>query len=293
MASMMKRGLEGAVNKPGWQSIPMQSAMGVQTSYSQGVDAGRPRGNVMIKAGTIHYAVLETGLSSDQPGTPVMATIVSGKYKGTRLLGAFNRQDERLVIQFNMMTSDTFPEAVGINAYAIDAETAANSLATDVDHHYMLRYGSLFAASFLQGFGQAYQQYQYCPPGVTTCQIYQPGNLPDNTATIQQAKYRGIGQIGTNMSGEVMRNFSAPATVTVDRGTGIGVLYMSDVRNGDAVQPDRLGGLPSQLSQGQSNASQDQIVNRVVEAVKNLQAGANTATGTPAGGPGWSGAPPQ
>lgn len=277
-SAAMKRGLSPATGNPTWGLPRMQA---VASNYSQ-PSAAAPsnqsaRGGLMIKAGTIHYAVLETGLNSDQPNTPVMATIISGRYKGARLLGGFSSVNERLVIQFNVMTGDAFPESIGINAFAIDADTAANSLVSDVDHHYMLRYGSLFAASFLQGFGQAYQNFQYCPPGVTTCQVYQPNNIPTNDRTISTAKYMGLGQIGTNMSAEVMRNFANPPTVTVDRGTGIGILYMGDVRNGDAISPDSLGGLPSQLNK-EKQKEDEGLVQKVVNAIQGIQgSGSNVA----------------
>ncbi len=40
----------------------------------------------MIKAGTIMFAVLDTAVNSDEPG-PILATMVSGKYKGAKLIG--------------------------------------------------------------------------------------------------------------------------------------------------------------------------------------------------------------
>ena len=41
----------------------------------------------LIKAGSILFAVLDTAVNSDYPDTPVLATIVDGKYKGAKLLG--------------------------------------------------------------------------------------------------------------------------------------------------------------------------------------------------------------
>ena len=42
-----------------------------------------------------------------------------------------------------------------IDAFAIDLATARTALASDVDHHALERWGSLLAASFLEGYGNA------------------------------------------------------------------------------------------------------------------------------------------
>ncbi|MFZ9034974.1 MAG: TrbI/VirB10 family protein [Francisellaceae bacterium] len=110
-------------------------------------------GSVVAKAGDVLFAVLDTQLNSDQPGTPVMATIVGKKFKDAKLLGSFKLEGEKLVIQFTMMSLPDVDHTISITAYAIDPQTAQNAMASDVDHHYLLRYGSLFASAFLQGFG--------------------------------------------------------------------------------------------------------------------------------------------
>ena len=191
------------------------------------------QGPVAIKAGSILFGVIDTALSSDSPGTPVLATIVTGPYKGARLLGGFTATKDALVIQFNLMTLANSPTSIPINAYAIDAKTANNAVATDVDNHYLLRYGMLFASAFLQGFGNAYQNYTYCPPGTQNCSVINTNgssNLPSNDVTTTQAAYQGLGQIGTTLGQAAAAQFNTPPTITVDQGTGIGLLFMTDVR---------------------------------------------------------------
>ena len=55
--------------------------------------------SLAIKPGDLLYAVVDTGVNSDVPSA-VMATIASGKYRNARLLGGFQRHDERLVLAF-------------------------------------------------------------------------------------------------------------------------------------------------------------------------------------------------
>jgi len=176
--------------------------------------------------------VLDTALNSDQSSTPVMATIVNGPYKGAKLLGKFERVEDKLVVQFGTMSLSSQADTIGIGtAYAIDGTTAQNALATNVDNHYLLRYGSLFAASFMQGFGNAYSNNNYgayCSPG-STCNIT-PGQNNNNPPATSTALYQGIGQVGTALSAQVATNFNRAPTVTLDQGTGMGILFMNDVK---------------------------------------------------------------
>jgi len=85
----------------------------------------------------------------------------------------------------------------------------------------------LFAAGFLQGFGNAFQTTQpTCPPG-TPCTIV--GNADATRATTQQAVYQGLGQVGSNWSNALQENFNTPPTVKLDQGVGMGILFMTDV----------------------------------------------------------------
>ena len=111
-----------------------------------------------IKAGDILFAVMDTAVNSDQPG-PILATIVSGKLKGSKLIGSFNlpTNSDRMLITFNLISIPGSNKTTSINAYAIDPNTGRTALSTRANHHYLLRYGSLFASTFLQGFGNAFQ----------------------------------------------------------------------------------------------------------------------------------------
>ena len=111
----------------------------------------------MIKAGTIYFAVLDTGVDSDFPDTPVMATIVQGPFKGAKLLGKLTLVPgkDRISLNFTLMDKEDWLETKPINAFAIDPDTARTAIASDVNHHYLTRYGALFGASFLAGYSNA------------------------------------------------------------------------------------------------------------------------------------------
>ena len=59
------------------------------------------------------------------------------------------------MLNFSLLSIPQIINSVSISAVAIDPYTAHTALSGDVNNHYLLRYGSLFASSFLQGYAQA------------------------------------------------------------------------------------------------------------------------------------------
>ncbi|WP_119328491.1 TrbI/VirB10 family protein [Cysteiniphilum halobium] len=201
------------------------------SSFSGGMAADGSDLMAMFKAGDILIAVIDTSVNSDQPNTPVLAHVVVGPYKHAKLLGSFVREEDKLVVRFNTLSIDSRAKSISINAYAIDQNTAQTALASDVDHHYLLRYGSLFAASFLQGFGTYFSNAQnnnrwcYTDP-ITRREVCQGSEVE---MSARNAAYSGLGQIGTALSSSMSKQFDKPPTVTLDQGSAIGVLIMQDV----------------------------------------------------------------
>lgn len=217
---------------PGLQTVQGDNGSGFSLPGKDDLKGLVAAKSVMIKAGDIEFAVLDTALSSDQPGTPVLAHIVTGKFNGARLMGTFSTEGDKLVVRFTMMSMPQWPSTIAINAYAIDARTGHNALASNVDHHYLVRYGSLIAAAFLQGFGNAYNTASTnttggCAGSPVCISTYTPPPAP----TARNASYQALGQVGTNLSAQMGAVFNTPPTITLDQGTGIGILFMQDLSN--------------------------------------------------------------
>lgn len=184
----------------------------------------------MIKTGDIVFAVLDTAVSSDEPG-PILATIVTGRLKGTKLIGSFNLPSnaDKMVITFNTMSVPGAPKSTSISAYAIDPNTGRTALSSRTNHHYLMRYGSLFAASFLQGFGNAFQSAN------TTVTIGGTGG--GNNVTVQNGIGRstlqnaviGLATVGKSWGQQAQQLFNTPTTVQVYAGTSMGILFTQDV----------------------------------------------------------------
>ena len=177
----------------------------------------------LLKAGTIMFAVLNTALDSDRPGV-VMATIVSGRFKGARLMGGLTRKKDRLELSFTRMTMPEWPDVVTIKSVAINPDTARTAIASQVNYHYLSRYGSLMASSFLAGYGQAVQN-----SGNTT--ISGDGTVVSTSDTYSPAGrfMIALGAVGQELSAAARKNFDRPPTVKIDVGVGLGILFEQDV----------------------------------------------------------------
>ena len=193
-----------------------------------GQQGGAASGNVDVyKAGTILFAVLDTGINSDEQ-SPILATVVQGKLAGAKLLGNFQRVEKKVILQFGVLNVPHVSTSIGINAVAIDPDTAHTVLATNVDSHYLLRFGSMFASSFISGLGQAIQT----SGSATTTTIGTGGVSQQNTFpqlnTTQKALV-ALGNVGQQIGNMLSPIFNTPPTVEVKSGTSMGILIMSDL----------------------------------------------------------------
>lgn len=185
-----------------------------------------------IKAGDIMFGILNTEVNSDEPG-PILATIVSGNYRGSKLVGSIQKSPEikgtngpsSVILTFNSMSIKSFPSSISVNVIAIDPDTARTALASSVDHHRLYRYGTLFASSFLAGYGNA---------------ISQSGSVVfDNTdgsqTTFQQELnptetfLAALGQVGTELGNKLSDAIDRPNTIMVNSGVSLGLLFLNDV----------------------------------------------------------------
>ncbi len=219
-------------NAPGGQAGAGGAVEGSLLQADQSaLGLGRPAPTQsLIKAGDVLFAVLDTSVNSDEPG-PILATIVSGKLNGSKLIGSFTLPSnaDRMVINFNTMSVPGAPKTTSINAYAIDPNTARTALKTKANHHYLLRYGSLFAATFLEGFGNAFQSAN------TTITIGGTGGVTNTSISngvgrsILENAVIGLATLGKSWGQVAQQQFNTPTTVLLCSGTGIGVLFTQDL----------------------------------------------------------------
>ncbi|MDR2503367.1 MAG: hypothetical protein LBD82_03140 [Deltaproteobacteria bacterium] len=178
----------------------------------------------VLKPGDLLYAVVETGVNSDVPSA-VMATVVSGPLKNARLLGKFQRFEERLVLAFARAILPS-GEDIQLEGYAVDPATSEASVASSVDTHFFSRWGGLVASAFLEGLSTAKrysgaQSTVYGGIGGVADQMIWNRYSPEDQAWI------AAGKVGEKASRIFERNFERPPTVYLEQGTPIGVLILN------------------------------------------------------------------
>jgi|GEM_PF-946296 len=204
-----------------------ESAAGSSSGAASGAAGGAATTQApIIKAGAILYAVLDTGVNSDFPDSPVLATIVDGKFKGAKLLGklAITQGQDRVSLTFKLMNMDEWNAGKTVNAFAIDPDTARTALASNVNYHYFMRYGALMASSFISGYATAIST-----SGSTTS-LSVTGSTTTTPVLSPADKFAaGLGQVGKTLGTAVQSYTNLPPTVVIDPGTSLGILFMADV----------------------------------------------------------------
>jgi intracellular multiplication protein IcmE len=219
--------INSSVKEEGKEGLPKNSSE--PSTSSSSITAAAPTSSfAKIKAGDILFAVIDTAVNTDEPG-PILATIVSGKLKGSKLIGSFvlPADADKMVINFKTISIPDVDHTETINAYAIDPDTARTALSSETNHHYLARYGALFASSFLEGFSSAIQSSN------TTVEVGGTGGVTNTTvSTLNRSALDnaliGLGQVGKDWSKSAQKEMNRPTTVQVYSGTGIGVLFTQD-----------------------------------------------------------------
>lgn len=184
----------------------------------------------VAKSGDIMNAVLETGINSDEP-SPVLASIVSGQFKGARLIGAAKRRNEKMIVEFNTISIPGRSVSDPISAVAIDIASMeqATTLASSVNNHYFKKYGLLLAAGLLTGYADAIKDQNKI--SVVTSEgsvITAPTGEEKSSKQINRESISSVGKV----IGQEVKSESAGIvpTVKVNRGTAIGILLMDDFK---------------------------------------------------------------
>ena len=178
---------------------------------------------VALKPGDLLYAIVDVGVNSDVPSA-VLATVTSGTYRNARLMGGFQRHDERLVLAFNRAVLPS-GETVQLEAYAVDPATSEASVASSVDTHFFSRWGGLVASAFLEGLGTA-KRYS----GAQST-IYGNSENTDqmvwNTYSVEDQAWIAAGKVGEKAGKIFEKGFDRPPTVRLESGTPVGVLVLN------------------------------------------------------------------
>lgn len=182
--------------------------------------AGRPR--VLIPAGRGVYGHTVMGVNSDAPGAPVILEADSGPIARARLIGAFTREGDRVVIRGGRIQHAG--QELNAEWIVVAPDTLEATVASGVEQHLLGRFVLPAAASFVQGLGQALA---LSNSALTTnafggLTAFQRLNLPQQLGV---AAGVAAGRIGQTLDQAAPRG----PTVRVDRQVPVGIMFLSNV----------------------------------------------------------------
>lgn len=177
-------------------------------------------GVTLVNAGAVLYAEAITTATSDLPG-PVAAEIVSGEFRGSRLIGEFATADnvQRMVIRFSLMA---LPDgrSLPIEAFAVDGFSAETAVASDVNRRLLSRYGPILAASFVTGFANSASQV-----ASTVTEIGESASTSTSEPSRDNNIAAGLAQAGGVISNDILRNRPVGPEIRVEAGFPMGILF--------------------------------------------------------------------
>jgi intracellular multiplication protein IcmE len=178
---------------------------------------------VLIPAGRGIYAHPILALNSDET-SPAIFQADSGPIAGDRLIGSFERQDERQIIHVNSIVHQG--QTINCDGVVIAPDTMEASVATGVDEHYLSRVVLPAAAAFVQGLGQAI--------ATTSNQVAVLSPLGGATTATNLNFRQQLGVAAGTAGAQVgtFLNQAAPKgpTVTLDANVGVGIMFLTDVK---------------------------------------------------------------
>lgn len=179
--------------------------------------------NIILPAGTIEYGQLLIEANTDAPG-PVLAQIVSGPLRGSRVLGSFTSSDEYLTLNFSQLVLDgiSYP----IEAVAIDPDTTLPGMITEIDHKYFKRVILPMAAEFVSGLADAISESGTTSVYISDSSVTQSSSDKND----KQEVASGVSEAGDKLS-EILDEEAdrAEPMLRVAAGTPLGVLFVAPV----------------------------------------------------------------
>ena len=192
-------------------------------------DAPQGRAKILVSAGEIVYAQTLTEANTDAPG-PVLAQIMSGPLKGSRVMGGFANTEDFLTITFDRVIYQG--RIVDVDAIALDVDTTLPGVATDVDNRYFTRIVLPAAAAFVEGFGAA-----VADSGSTTVSVEgETVTTETNDIDTREELLGGVAE-ATERLAEFMDEEADKTKhmIKVAAGTAIGILFVDEIEDPNAL----------------------------------------------------------
>ena len=169
-----------------------------------------------------------------------LATVRSGPWKGSKLIGQIEQAYNNMSLTFTIMAPQDDRPTMRVRAVALREQDAKMGMAETIDHHTFSRYTALAVAALLQGAGRLYQQ----PVGTT---IITDVGVITTTETPRDRQVIGaaVGELGMAVGSEIRnRGFNRPTTYATPAETGFILYFLEDVMPQSGEQQQQPVTLP-------------------------------------------------
>lgn len=179
--------------------------------------------DIIQPAGTIEYAQLITEANSDAPG-PVLAQVMSGPLRGSRILGSFQAQENYLVLTFKTVVIEgvSYP----VDAVALDPSSANPGIVTEIDQRYFKRVILPAAAAFVEGMGKAIAESGSTSVSVSGETVVQTEEELDTRQELLKGVEEGASKVSEFLDKDASET---KPLIKVHAGTAVGILFLSPV----------------------------------------------------------------
>ncbi len=220
LALMQRISAPAAVGEVGWYGLsgePPESEAAPGNTDAPSADGE----GVPIAPFTVAGAVVETAVNSWQPGTPVVVRLTD-TLPGAQLQGKFTERNGMLIVEFSRMKAPD-GRLYEIDAVAVDPETRQQAVRSDIDHHWLSRFGLFAAGTFASAYAEALST------GERMVTISPFGGVAAELPQIEDAGLYAGGVTVGEIAG-LARNhaLNTESEVTLDRGEFIGVLFLDE-----------------------------------------------------------------
>lgn len=169
-----------------------------------------------IFPGDTFLGQMENQINSDYPGS-VLVKIIQGPLRGARLVGSFQRHNEKVAIQFQQMIFKK--TAFKVQAHALDVESFESHMADEVDNHIFERYAGFMVANLLDGVRGTLD-------GRGTTVISNDAIINNKKRlNVAETTLSALGKVGEQISPHLANKLNMPPTVKLDLGTPVGVFF--------------------------------------------------------------------
>ena len=179
---------------------------------------------ILIKAGTQLFAVSDLALSSDYLGPVSLSILEAGPLYRAKLLGSMVHLEDKMRLELTRMVLAS-GEEFSVNAVALDLKTTYAAVASNVDHHYLSRFGWWGFGTVLSAVGNATQ--------LVAQQVLRnnDGSVTETVSlTAQQQALIALGGIGSEIGNLMSDQINQPTTVHIDLHEELGVFFLATVK---------------------------------------------------------------